>query len=235
IETDRLGKKQSSSSNWIILGFRYRVPRFQFELQNLSEECSSLTMFKQNPQLNFWQRLICWGAPMGAILLLALLSKPTTPVLPQAATNVAQPRVPGVTKPSALPQPQPQAVSSQRSTASKPQVPASQPAKQPVTKATTLRQAPVPAHQAPALTLRVAIATDKTTLPIGASTAAAVVNEQGQLLGQIPGGQALVAQADQATLRLGPWQTSGAIWVRPKGGALYIGDRWYRGQVQLTL
>lgn len=94
-------------------------------------------------------------------------------------------------------------------------------------------KAPASSQKSPALTLRVAIARDADSLTVAASTAT-VSDTQGRSLGKMPIGQALVAQPDGSGLRLGQWQAP-AVWLQPTGnGAIYIGDRWYRGKVLLV-
>lgn len=88
----------------------------------------------------------------------------------------------------------------------------------------------------PSVNLRVAIATNSDSLVVGASTSAAVLDSQGHLLGKMSANQAHMSQVDQGVIRFGEWQAATALWIQPAGGgAVYVGDRWYRGQVQLVL
>jgi len=107
---------------------------------------------------------------------------------------------------------------------------------QPQTRLPVPLKAVDPPKKPPSVNLRVAIATNADSLVVGTSTSAAVLDSQGHLLGQIAASQAQVSQADQAIIRLGEWQAPTAVWIQPTGGgAVYVGDRWYRGQVQLVL
>lgn len=151
-------------------------------------------------------------------------SSPATPVVEKSQQltprSVLPPRSPSVQRP---PTSKPQQ--------SSPQPPSAEVPQQPV-RPTALR-APTPPQKIPALTLRVAIATEAGSLTIGASTPATVLDAQGRRLGQILAGQALIAQPEGTGFRLGEWQNP--AWIQPTGkGAVYVGERWYRGRIQLT-
>lgn len=191
-----------------------------------------LTLFTRDTEPDFWKHLIQWTAPIGGSALLVLL------VLKLTTPGSSSPATPAVEEPQLTPRPAlpPRSQSVQRPPAIKPQQLPPQPRsaevpQQPV-RPTALR-APAPPQKIPALTLRVAIATEADSLTIGASTPATVLDAQGRRLGQILTGQALIAQPDGAGFRLGEWQDP--AWIQPTGkGAVYVGERWYRGRVQLT-
>lgn len=85
-----------------------------------------------------------------------------------------------------------------------------------------------------ALELRVALAQGKDQLVIGSSTAAKVINGQGQTVATLPALQGFFAKTTPGAVAFyghKAWQLS----IEPtQGGFVYIGDRWYRGQVRLV-
>lgn len=84
--------------------------------------------------------------------------------------------------------------------------------------------------------LRVAIAEDQTSLVLGSSTPAHIVDEQGQVLATLNANEGLSAQVNAGTLQVGDTAVPGVVWLLPaEDGAVYVGDRWYRGAVQLSL
>jgi stage II sporulation protein D len=98
-----------------------------------------------------------------------------------------------------------------------------------------MAQAPKPAQNLPPIPLRVAIATDATTLAIATSDAGVVVDQSGRILGKLDAQTAVAAMPSAAGLQVGSWQTPSVVWVKPRteAGLVYIGERWYRGSVQL--
>jgi stage II sporulation protein D len=98
-----------------------------------------------------------------------------------------------------------------------------------------MAQAPKPAQNLPPIPLRVAIATDATTLAIATSDAGVIVDQSGRILGKLDAQTAVAAIPSAAGLQVGSWQTPSVVWVKPRteAGLVYIGERWYRGSVQL--
>jgi stage II sporulation protein D len=87
---------------------------------------------------------------------------------------------------------------------------------------------------AQAYQLRVAVAQKISQLKIGTSTTAIVSDGDGQKLGEIESQQGLVAQASNDEIKVGDTQVA-EFWVKPQqGGYIWIGDRWYRGEVQVV-
>lgn len=81
--------------------------------------------------------------------------------------------------------------------------------------------------------LRVAIANGSRQLRLSSSTTATVMDAQGRPAGQLAPMRAQMAQFSQGYVSLGSVR-SGYLWVRPAAeGLVYVGDRWYRGQVLL--
>lgn len=85
-----------------------------------------------------------------------------------------------------------------------------------------------------ALNLRVAITKSTSQMTIGSSTEAVIRDNAGQVVGQIHGGSAYQAVSRQNQAVIGNIQGR-QLWVQPQGeGFVWIGDRWYRGDVQLV-
>ena len=92
-----------------------------------------------------------------------------------------------------------------------------------------------PRYTAPAIEIRVAIAKDVTSLAIGSSTSARILDANGKVLQQLRSDQALLAQPGASTIVLGDWQLPAVVWIKPsKSGYVYVGERWYRGNVLLV-
>ncbi len=84
-----------------------------------------------------------------------------------------------------------------------------------------------------AVDLRVAVNKAASKIQVGSSTNAIVRNNQGQALGEIGAMSAFDVKKNGSYIGLDRWQ-AGEIWIEPKdGGYVWIGDRWYRGRVQL--
>lgn len=89
-------------------------------------------------------------------------------------------------------------------------------------------------YTAPAIELRVAIAKDISQLAIASSTTAKVIDANRRVIMQLLPGQAFQAQTANSTIFLQDWQVPSFMWIEPtRGGAVYVGDRWYRGKVLL--
>lgn len=92
-----------------------------------------------------------------------------------------------------------------------------------------------PRYTAPAIEIRVAIAKNVTNLAIGSSTRAKILDANGKVLQQLPSDQALLAQPGVSAIALGDWQLPAVVWIKPsKSGYVYVGERWYRGNVLLV-
>lgn len=90
-------------------------------------------------------------------------------------------------------------------------------------------------YAAPAIEIRVAIAQDANNLEIASSTKASILDLKGHLIEHLPASQAFAAQASNSTIFFKDWQTPSSIWIVPtRGGAVFVGDRWYRGKLLLV-
>lgn len=89
-------------------------------------------------------------------------------------------------------------------------------------------------YTAPEIEIRVALALNATNLAIASSTPAQILDVDGKLIHQLSAGQSFLAQPIDSVIALGNWQLPRAVWVEPSaGGAVYIGDRPYRGRLLL--
>ncbi|HEY9649468.1 MAG TPA: SpoIID/LytB domain-containing protein [Coleofasciculaceae cyanobacterium] len=87
----------------------------------------------------------------------------------------------------------------------------------------------------PVIEMRVAIANGVNSLVVGSSTPAEVVDAKGKLLGKLSPNDGTNVQPNGSSLRIGQWQTPAGVWVKPtKGGLVFVGDRWYRGDLLLV-
>jgi len=88
---------------------------------------------------------------------------------------------------------------------------------------------------APVLEMRVAIANGESSLVVGTSTPGEVLDANGKVLGKIPANEGTNVSPDGQYIRLGKWQTPAGVWLKPtKGGFVFVGDRWYRGDLLLV-
>lgn len=89
------------------------------------------------------------------------------------------------------------------------------------------------AHPAVAREIRVGLKEDVATVTIGSSTSAILTDDKNRTLGKLPalqGFDAVAASGGVSLAHTKAWQ----ITVKPQEeGFVYVGDRWYRGQVSL--
>ncbi|MGC1309249.1 MAG: SpoIID/LytB domain-containing protein [Phormidesmis sp.] len=91
-----------------------------------------------------------------------------------------------------------------------------------------------------AVELRVAIAQGNDTINIGSSTTGVIRNGSGEALYQLPGLQGVTVKADDFDVDLvnggSTLAESNAFWLEPsEDGFVWIGGKWYRGRVMVTL
>lgn len=92
-----------------------------------------------------------------------------------------------------------------------------------------------PRYTAPAIEIRVAVALGAKELAIASSTPANIFDSAGELMQQLPAGLEFQVQTTNSTMTLGNWQLPPLVWVEAtKGGAVYVGDRAYRGRLLLV-
>ncbi|HEY9600593.1 MAG TPA: SpoIID/LytB domain-containing protein [Allocoleopsis sp.] len=94
---------------------------------------------------------------------------------------------------------------------------------------------PPPARHTPVIELRVAISNGESSLAVGTSTPGEVLDARGKSLGKLSANDATYALPDGSNIRLGKWQTPAGVWIKPtNGGYVFVGDRWFRGDLLLV-
>ncbi|MEL6470657.1 MAG: SpoIID/LytB domain-containing protein [Cyanobacteria bacterium J06623_4] len=88
--------------------------------------------------------------------------------------------------------------------------------------------------------MRVAIAQESNSLSIGSSTVGIIRDGNGQALYQLPELQGITVKADSNEVDLtnsgSTLAESSAFWLEPSNdGYVWIGDKWYRGRVMVTV
>lgn len=156
----------------------------------------------------------------GDVPILPVAPPPTQLPTPQAQTQQQPAPAPKVTPKAAKPVPQPQPPQQQ---GQGPAVPTSVPSPGILKIGTD------------AIIMRVAIAQGSKSMLIGASTPAQLVDAQGQVIKKISPGEGILAQVEKGQLRLNAEAVPAVVWIQPgKDGAVYVGNRWYRGAVQVS-
>ncbi len=86
-----------------------------------------------------------------------------------------------------------------------------------------------------AVELRVAIESATKNLRIGSSTAAIVRDDSGRQVGTLSPLQSLDAKVSGNKVSLADRYSGNRLWIEPKDdGYIWIGQRWYRGRLQLA-
>jgi stage II sporulation protein D len=81
--------------------------------------------------------------------------------------------------------------------------------------------------------LRVAIAQKIDRVQLSSSTPAIIEDRNGQKIGELQPQQGLIASVSGDRIAIGR-ELVAQLWVKPRsGGVVWIGDRWYRGSVQV--
>lgn len=92
-----------------------------------------------------------------------------------------------------------------------------------------------PKYSAPAIGIRVAIAIGAKELVLASSTPVNILDTEKKVVEQFPATVAFLAQSINPSITLGDWQLPSVVWVEPTaGGAVYVGDHWYRGRLLLV-
>lgn len=85
------------------------------------------------------------------------------------------------------------------------------------------------------LELRVAISNGQNALAVGSSTPAQILDAQGKVIGTLPANEASYVLPNGPNIRLDKWETPAGVWIKPtNGGLLFVGDRWYRGNLLIV-
>jgi len=177
-----------------------------------------------SPEQEWRHRIISLG-------LLWQRSPETTPTVSKSATaKTEQPK-----SKSAVSQTHPSKSSAQTQSSNRGKTSNQPQSKSQSSPTATQEQEPKPAKNAPILEMRVAIANGSSSLVVGTSTPGEVVDANGKLLGKIPAKEGTNVQPDGQYIRIGQWQTPAGVWLKPaKGGLVFVGDRWYRGDLLLV-
>ena len=105
------------------------------------------------------------------------------------------------------------------------------------TKGSTSSKAQTPHHSqtAPPLEMRVAISNGESSLVVGTSTPGVVVDARGKVLGKLPAKEGTNVLPGGQNIRIGKWETPAGVWLKPtQGGLVFVGDRWFRGDLLLV-
>lgn len=90
-------------------------------------------------------------------------------------------------------------------------------------------------HVSPAIEMRVAIANGESSLAVGSSTQAEVLDGRGKVIGKLSANQATNVLPEGSNIRIGKWLVPAGVWLKPTaGGLVFVGDRWYRGDLLLV-
>ncbi|PSB05276.1 SpoIID/LytB domain-containing protein [Merismopedia glauca] len=99
----------------------------------------------------------------------------------------------------------------------------------------TTKTAKIAPYKPPSVQIRVAVSQKTPSVAIGTSTPARLKTLNGQRVGFLQTMQGVNVQMQPQGLQIGEQIFPGVIWVEPTaGGAVYVGDRWYRGRLLLV-
>jgi peptidoglycan hydrolase-like amidase len=102
-------------------------------------------------------------------------------------------------------------------------------------KSSSAAKAP-PVYRVPPIEIRVAIAERVPNIAIASSTSARLADERGQLVGSLAPMQTVTFEIQDQNLWVGNKPFPTLLWVEPANdGAIYVGDRWYRGRLLLVV
>ena len=87
---------------------------------------------------------------------------------------------------------------------------------------------------APTIEIRVAVAQNVSNTAIASSTKANIIDGNGQRLEQLPPSGAFEVSANNSTILFREMQIPSVLWIEPSdGGAVFVGNNWYRGRLLL--
>lgn len=94
---------------------------------------------------------------------------------------------------------------------------------------------PLPPRNVPVVEMRVAIANGDSSLVVGSSTPAEVLDANGKPLGKLSANEGTYVAPNGPNIRVGKWDTSAGVWINPTNdGMVFVNDRWYRGDLMLV-
>ncbi len=89
-------------------------------------------------------------------------------------------------------------------------------------------------YTAPAIEIRVRIAHLVSSIAISSSTSANLTDGNGQSLEPLPPSEAIQISANNSTILFQEVQIPSSLWIEPSdGGAVFVGNSWYRGKLLL--
>ena len=89
-------------------------------------------------------------------------------------------------------------------------------------------------YTAPSITIRVEVAQNISSIAIASSTNANIIDGNGQQLEPLSPSESFQVSASNSTILFQEVQTPSALWIEPsKGGAVFVGNNWYRGKLLL--
>jgi len=98
-------------------------------------------------------------------------------------------------------------------------------------------QTPIPdlSQNPPSVEIRVALAEGVSSLVVATSTPGELVNEHGKVVDKLPANKGTNVLPNGANIRLDDVQIAKGVWLKPtQGGQVFVGDRWYRGDLLLV-
>ena len=89
-------------------------------------------------------------------------------------------------------------------------------------------------YTVPAIQIRVVIARNVSNIAIASSTSVNIIDGNRQSLEPLVPGQSFQISVHNSTILFQNWQVPSSLWIKPTdSGAIFIGDRWYRGKLLL--
>ncbi|MGQ4647191.1 SpoIID/LytB domain-containing protein [Lyngbya aestuarii] len=162
----------------------------------------------------------------------------TTPEIKPPTANTQKstpPSAPASSPPSALTSQTTSSKSSQQNKETKvPKANKQQASKSP---ASSKSQAQLPdlSQNPPSVEIRVALAQGVSSLVVATSTPGELVNENGKVVDKLPANKGTNVQPNGSKIRIDDVQIAKGVWLKPtQGGHVFVGNRWYRGDVLLV-
>ena len=89
-------------------------------------------------------------------------------------------------------------------------------------------------YTAPTIEIRVAIVQNVSNIAIASSTSANLTDGNRQSLKPLSPGQSFQISVSNSTILFQNWQIPSLLWIEPtEGGAIFVGNSWYRGKLLL--
>jgi peptidoglycan hydrolase-like amidase len=89
-------------------------------------------------------------------------------------------------------------------------------------------------YTAPAIEIRARISQNVSSIAIASSTSANIIDSNKQSLEPLLPDQSFQISAHNSTILFQNWQVPSSLWIEPSdGGAVFVGNNWYRGKLLL--